>query len=79
MWSSDMFRRGVLLLMAAGFLAACQVRPVYAPAGSPATGGSPAMVAELASIAVEAQTDRVGQALMNELIFQLRGYFMTAD
>lgn len=73
MWSSDMLRRGALLLMAAGFLAACQVRPVYAPAGSAAAGGNPAVVTELASIAIKVQTERVGQALMNELIFQLRG------
>ncbi|PIO98890.1 conserved exported hypothetical protein [uncultured Pleomorphomonas sp.] len=73
MWSSDLLRRGVLLLAVAGLLAACQVRPVYAPVGSPAAGGKPAMVTELASIAVEAQTDRVAQTLMNELIFQLRG------
>lgn len=73
MWSSDFLRRAALLLAAAGLLAACQVRPVYAPAGSAAMGASPAMATELASIAVEAQTDRLGQALMNELIFQLRG------
>jgi len=73
MWSSDLLRRGVLLLAVTGLLAACQVRPVYAPVGSPAAGGKPAMVTELASIAVEAQTDRVAQVLMNELIFQLRG------
>lgn len=73
MWSSDMFRRGVLLFAAAGFLAACQVRPVYAPVGSAVVGGSPAMVTELASIAIKGQTERVAQALINELIFQLRG------
>lgn len=73
MWSSDMLRRGVLLLAAAGFLAACQVRPVYAPAGSAVAGGNPAMVSELASIAIKGQTERVAQALINELIFQLRG------
>jgi LPS-assembly lipoprotein len=73
MWSSDPFRRGILLLAVAGLLAACQVRPVYAPLGSPAAGGGPAMVTELASIAVETQTERVAQNLMNELIFQLRG------
>lgn len=73
MWSSDLFRRGVLLLAAAGFLAACQVRPVYAPAGSAVVGNNPAMVTELASIAIKGQTERVAQALINELIFQLRG------
>ncbi len=73
MWSSDLFRRGVLLLAAAGFLAACQVRPVYAPAGSAVAGNNPAMVTELASIAIKGQTERVAQALINELIFQLRG------
>ena len=73
MWSSDLLRRGALLLAIAGLLAACQVRPVYAPLGSSVAGGKPAMVTELASIAIEAQTDRVPQVLMNELIFQLRG------
>ncbi len=73
MWSSDLLRRSVVLLAVAGLLAACQVRPVYAPAGSPAVGGSPAIATELASIAIEAQTDQVAQTLMNELIFQLRG------
>lgn len=73
MWSSDLLRRGALLLAVVGLVAACQVRPVYAPVGSPAAGANPAMATELASIAIEAQTDRVGQALMNELIFQLRG------
>lgn len=73
MWSSDLFRRGTLLLAVIGLVAACQIRPVYAPASSLAVGGRPAMVTELASIAIEAQTDRVPQALMNELIFQLRG------
>ncbi len=73
MWSSDLLRRGVLLLAAASFLAACQVRPVYAPAGSVAAGTNPAMVTELASIAIKGQTERVAQALINELIFQLRG------
>ena len=73
MWSSDLSRRGLMLAMAASLLAACQVRPVYAPIGSSAAGDRPAVAAELASIAIEAQTDRVGQTLMNELIFQLRG------
>ncbi|MCM5559783.1 LPS assembly lipoprotein LptE [Pleomorphomonas sp. JP5] len=73
MWSSDLLRRGVLLLAAASFLAACQVRPVYAPAGSVVAGDNPAMVTELASIAIKGQTERVAQALINELIFQLRG------
>ncbi len=73
MWSSDLFRRGILSFAVVGLVAACQVRPVYAPAGSLAAGDRPAMVTELASIAIEAQTDRVPQALMNELIFQLRG------
>ncbi|MBS1182537.1 MAG: hypothetical protein H6Q99_2417 [Proteobacteria bacterium] len=73
MWSSDLIRRGVLLLAVAGLVGACQVRPVYAPVSSPAAGDNPAMVTELASIAIETQTDQVAQALMNELIFQLRG------
>lgn len=73
MWLSDLSRRGLVLAMAASLLAACQVRPVYAPAGSLAAGERPAVAAELASIAVETQTDRIGQTLMNELIFQLRG------
>lgn len=73
MWSSDFLRRGILLLGATALLAACQVRPVYAPVGSQAAGSKPAMISELASIAVETQTDRVPQALMNELLFQLRG------
>lgn len=73
MWSSDLLRRSALLLAAAAFLAACQVRPVYAPVGASAVGGKPAMATELASIAIDVQTDRVPQVLMNELIFQLRG------
>ncbi|WP_026791435.1 LPS assembly lipoprotein LptE [Pleomorphomonas oryzae] len=73
MWSSDLFRRSALLLAVVSLVAACQVRPVYAPVGSSAMGDNPAMITELASIAVEAQTDRIPQALMNELIFQLRG------
>ncbi len=73
MWSSDILRRGALLLAVAGLVAACQVRPVYAPAASLGASASPAMATELASIAIEAQTDRVAQVLMNELIFQLRG------
>lgn len=78
MWSSDrqpaagaLTRRGLLVVLAGGLLAACQVRPVYLPS-APAAGGA-SMQSALASIAVEAQTDRVGQALMNELVFQLRG------
>ncbi|MBS1165799.1 MAG: hypothetical protein H6R00_1824 [Proteobacteria bacterium] len=73
MWSSDLLRRGALLLAVTALLAACQVRPVYAPVSSSAVGGHPAMATELASIAIEAQTDRIPQTLMNELIFQLRG------
>lgn len=72
MWSSDFTRRG-LLLAAAGLLAACQIQPVYAPIGSAAVGTGSPMISELASIAIEAQTERVSQALVNELIFQLRG------
>ena len=72
MWSSDFTRRS-LLLAAAGLLAACQIQPVYAPVGSAAVGTGSPMITELASIAIEEQTERVGQALVNELIFQLRG------
>lgn len=72
MWSHETSRRGLLLALAGGMLAACQVRPVYyTPAnGTSATGGT---LAALGSIAIESQTDRVGQALVNELIFALRG------
>lgn len=73
MWSSDFSRRGLLLAAVAGLAAACQVRPVYAPEGSLLAGAGAPMISELASIAIEAQTSRLGQTLMNELIFQLRG------
>ena len=73
MWSSEFSRRGLMLVAAAGLLAACQVRPVYAPAGSAAVGTGTPMITELASVAIETRTDRLGQALTNELIFQLRG------
>lgn len=51
-------------------LSACQVRPLYATA--PAATES-AAVEGLRSIAVEPLRDRVGQTLMNELIFLMRG------
>jgi LPS-assembly lipoprotein len=63
-------RRLVLALAASAILAACQARPLYAP--GPGGSASPA-VAELGRIAIEVQKDRPAQALMNELIFALRG------
>lgn len=72
MSSHELSRRGFVLTVA-GLAAACQVRPVYMPV---AGGGT---VAALRAIAVEAQTDRVGQALMNALIFELRGGAALAD
>ena len=52
-------------------LAGCQVRPLYAAGGAATADAS---VAEaLKTIAVEVQRDRVGQELMNQLIFALRG------
>jgi LPS-assembly lipoprotein len=71
MWSHEPSRRGLLLALAGGLLAACQVRPVYAPASTSGSGTGP--LAALGSIAIETQTDRVAQALVNELIFALRG------
>ncbi|WP_237152944.1 LPS assembly lipoprotein LptE [Oryzibacter oryziterrae] len=64
----DSTRRAFVLALGGGLLAACQVRPVYAPVN----GTSPTL-AGLGSIAIEVQTDRVGQVLMNELVFALRG------
>jgi LPS-assembly lipoprotein len=72
MWSHDLSRRGVLLALLAGGLAACQVRPVYAP-GPGEAAGAVTPLAALGSIAIEAQTSRLGQSLVNELIFALRG------
>jgi LPS-assembly lipoprotein len=68
-------RRAVVLALAAGAaaaLAGCQVRPLYAEwsaDGAADTGAD----ARLRRVAVEVQKDRVGQELMNQLIFALRG------
>lgn len=59
---------GLALLVLA--LPACQVRPLYATA--PGAEDS-AVVAELGAVAVEPLRERVGQTLMNELIFLMRG------
>lgn len=75
MSSHDLTRRGVILAAVASMVAACQVRPVYmAPAG-----GGPGTAEVLRTIAIEAQTDRVAQVLMNALVFELRGGAALAD
>ena len=51
-------------------LGGCQVRPLYATPG-PAQAGS--TVAALKTIAVEPLRDELGQEIMNQLIFALRG------
>ncbi|WP_181705107.1 LPS assembly lipoprotein LptE [Chthonobacter rhizosphaerae] len=58
----------LVAIAAALVLPGCQVRPLYAtaPAGSP-------VVADLTAIGVEPLKDRLGQSLVNELIFALRG------
>jgi LPS-assembly lipoprotein len=65
-------RRAVLaaLVLTAAGLAGCQVRPLYAERDASGSGGADA---RLRRIAVEVQRDRVGQELMNQLIFALRG------
>lgn len=72
MSSPDLTRRGLLAALAAGALAGgCQVRPLYATA--PIGGTDATTVEAMKRIAIEVQTDRVGQVLMNELIFAFRG------
>jgi LPS-assembly lipoprotein len=54
-------------------LAGCQVRPLYADRTAEGGTGSGSVDERLQRIAVEVQKDRVGQELMNQLIFALRG------
>lgn len=73
MSSPDRFRRGLVAAVCVAALAGgCQVRPLYATSPSGVAGGVDTVEA-LKQIAVEVQKDRVGQALMNALIFALRG------
>jgi len=76
-------RRAVLAALAlagAALLGGCQVRPLYAERSAPAGAeAAPGTVAALGRIAIERQTDRFGQSLMNELIFALRGGAALAD
>ncbi len=59
------------LAAAAGSLAACTVRPLYAT-GPVSAGGSP-MAAELASVAVNPVSTPLAQQVRNRLIFLLGG------
>lgn len=74
-------RRAVLAalgLAGAALLGGCQVRPLYAERAAPG-GAAAGTVDALGRIAIERQTDRLGQSLMNELIFALRGGAALAD
>ncbi len=72
MSSPDRLRRRFLAALALAALAGgCQVRPLYATA--PLAGGDATTVEALKRIAIEVQKDRVGQALMDALIFAFRG------
>ncbi len=67
MWWLERAARALALAGLIG-LAACQVRPLYAPA---ATGAGPA--AELPAIDVDEPLSREEQVFRNELLFDLRG------
>ena len=73
MSSPDPFCRAALAagLLLAAAVGGCQVRPLYAEGPSAAAGGP--VVAALGRIAVETQRDRLGQELMNQLVFAFRG------
>jgi LPS-assembly lipoprotein len=60
-------------LVAAVAFAGCQVRPLYADRNTDGATGAGSVDERLQRIAVEVQKDRVGQELMNQLIFALRG------
>ncbi|MBK1623412.1 LPS assembly lipoprotein LptE [Afifella marina] len=64
MWSA---RRGFLILLAAGLVAGCTVRPLYAP---DAAGRS--VQEELRAIEVEMPTTRPEQVFRNALLFGLQ-------
>lgn len=73
MSSHDRLRRRVVAAICIAALAGgCQVRPLYATS-SFGSDGRVETVDALKQIAVEVQKDRVGQALMNALIFAFRG------
>jgi LPS-assembly lipoprotein len=76
MWSPDRISRAALAALAlvvAASTAGCQVRPLYADAAAATSRANGPVIDELQRIAVEVQRDRVGQELMNQLIFALRG------
>ena len=71
MWSFERrLRVGAILLLASVSLAACNVRPLYAP---DAGAGSGEMTQILASIHVSEPDSRVEQVLRNALMFRLYG------
>lgn len=71
MWSFERrLRVGAVLLLAGLSLAACNVRPLYAP---DAGAGSGEMTQILASIHVSEPDSRVEQVLRNALMFRLSG------
>jgi LPS-assembly lipoprotein len=57
-------------------LTGCQVQPLYAPAKVEAGDST---LSAMQSIEIETKTDRLGQALMNELVFALRGGAALSD
>jgi len=63
-----MWSRKVAALLAALLLAACQVRPLYAPAA-----GEAGPQADLPAIAVDEPISREEQVFRNALLFALRG------
>ncbi|WP_075214201.1 LPS assembly lipoprotein LptE [Mongoliimonas terrestris] len=65
-------RTAAILLGLAVAVSGCQVRPLYAPTATGA-GADSTVVAELSAIGIEPLRDRLGQSLVNELIFALRG------
>ncbi|MBA3517840.1 MAG: hypothetical protein H0T75_09410 [Rhizobiales bacterium] len=68
MWSPRTVPHAMLLLLACAGLAACQVRPLYAPAG-----GRLGPQADLPAIAVDAPVNREEQVFRNALIFSMQG------
>lgn len=65
--------RTAALLLLAGGLAACTVRPVYMSASGSGSSGGGVGQADLSSIAVSDAFDRVGQQVRNNLIFLFTG------
>ncbi len=58
----------LLAAVAAAALSACTVQPLYAP-----TAAGSSVTASLGDIYIEPVSDRIGQDVRNELIFQLNG------